>query len=332
VFQNPHHAAKIDVLTLGEAGDPLIAVRTLVNGGVQGIINVAPAHRPDVAASDDLGLKSYDLRSWWFVAVNTNKGALADKRVRQALDLTIDRDQLKELTIGVSPDAEQSPCELISGPFVGSSPYYNRNVKPRPKSDLAKAAELMTAAGAVQNAGRWMWKGQPITLKVGMNAALDNEAKDLLNQIGNQLQAGGFDRIVYEVSTDEWATKVVTGKDTDYDLLIGKWAFGQVENVNPLFHTRKDGLGAYNVFNYSNADVDAILAKFDGAKTDTEARDAYHALHDRLADDLPYLFLWKLDTKSAWTNQVRNNTISPYYYFTEFDGWTYSTTPKPGGD
>jgi hypothetical protein len=40
-----------------------------------------------------------------------------------------------------------------------------------------------------------------------------------------------------------------------------------------------------------------------------------------LAENLPYLFLWKLDTKSAWRNEVRNNTIAPYYYFTEFDGW-----------
>ncbi len=330
-FANVHHSPKIDILSLNEGGDPFVQVRTLLSGGVHGVISVAPPLRPDVAAADDVALKSYDLRSWWFVAVNTSKGALKDKRVRQALNLTIDRNELRELTIGVDPNDDNPPCEFISGPFVQSSPYYNRQIKPVEKSDRATARTLMTASGATENAGRWMWTdGQPITLKIGMNAPLDAEAKDLLNQVGNQFQAGGFDRTVYKITQDDWARKAVTGQMTDFDLLIGKWSFGQVEDVNPLFHSRsKDGKGALNVFNYNSTVTDAILGKFDAAKTDTEARDAYHELHASLSDDLPYLFLWKLDTKSAWRNEVRNNTISPYYYFTEFDGWRYEGAAVP---
>jgi ABC-type transport system substrate-binding protein len=162
-------------------------------------------------------------------------------------------------------------------------------------------------------------------LKIGMNAPLDSEAKDLINQVGNQFQAGGFDRTVYKVTADDWSRKAVTGQLADFDLLIGKWSFGLVEDVNPLFNTRnKEGTrGQLNIFNYSNATVDQILNRYDSARTDTEARDAYHELHQFLATDLPYLFLWKLDTKSAWRNEVRGNTIAPYYYFTEFDGWIF---------
>ena len=94
----------------------------------------------------------------------------------------------------LDPDDPNPPCEYISGPFVGPSPYYNRAVKPIERSDRAKARELMTAAGAVQTAGIWVYKGEPINLKLGMNAPLDAEARDLLNQVGNQLQAGGFNR------------------------------------------------------------------------------------------------------------------------------------------
>jgi hypothetical protein len=42
-----------------------------------------------------------------------------------------------------------------------------------------------------------------------------------------------------------------------------------------------------------------------------------------LAKELPYLFLWKLDTKSAWRTEVRGNTITPYYYWTVFDAWKF---------
>ncbi|MEQ1502790.1 MAG: ABC transporter substrate-binding protein [Myxococcota bacterium] len=320
---NPHHDPKITAMTQTEGGDPLLQVRSLLNGAVHGVVSVSPPYRPDVAASDDVALKSYDLRSWWFVALNTNGPFLKDKRVRQALNLTLDRVTLRELTIGVDPNDTNPPCEFVSGPFVQSSPYYNRAVPVVERSNKTKADALMTEAGATRQAGRWVLGGQSITLRIGINSPLQVEARDLLNQIGNQLQEGGFDRQVFNVTSDDWVQKAVTGRlKDDYDALIGKWSFGVVEDVNDMFHTRKpDGKGAYNVFDYTNAQVDAILSRYDGAKTDTEAQDAYHDLHAYLADDLPYLFLWKLDTKSAWRNEVRNTTISPYYYFTEFDGW-----------
>ena len=79
-----------------------------------------------------------------------------------------------------------------------------------------------------------------------------------------------------------------------------------------------------NIFNYSNPDIDGLLTDFENARREDAAKDAYHKLHETLADDLPYLFLWKLDTKSAWRKEIRNNLIAPYYYFTVVDDWSYS--------
>ncbi|MEZ4235925.1 MAG: ABC transporter substrate-binding protein [Myxococcota bacterium] len=321
-YPNAHHAPRIDVLQLGEGGDPLIQVRTLMNLGVHGIVNVPPPYRGDVAASDDIALKSYDLRSWWFAAMNTRRGPLQDKRIRQAVDAALDREELRRLTMGYDPDDIQQPCQFISGPFVPASSYYNRSVKVRTRSDLARVRQLMLSAGAKDSGGTWTLGGAQLVLNIGMEAPLDLEARDLLNQIGNQLQSAGFGRQVHKVSADDWVNQVITGKATDFDMLIGKWSFGVVEDVTPMFHTRTGGLGAYNIFNYSNPTADAMLARYDDAKTDTEAQDAFHELHELLADELPYLFLWKLDTKSGWRMEVKGNTITPYFYFTEFDGWT----------
>jgi peptide/nickel transport system substrate-binding protein len=322
-FANAHHAPKIAQLQLSEGGDPQIQVKTIVNNGVQGIIAVPPPYRPDLSASDEVALKSYDLRSWWFIAVNTSKGPLANDKVRAALDILIDRTELRELSIGVKAGEQNSPCEFISGPFVQSSPYYNRSVPVSERSDKARAAKMLAEGGLVETAGRWMWKGEPVQLKIGMLAPLNNEAPDLMSQIGNQLSASGFGRQEFKISTDDWNRKAVTGQMGDYDLLIGKWSFGLDENVNDLFHSRAGTTGRKNIFNYSNAQVDASLGAYEAARTDTAARDAYHALHEKLAKDLPYLFLWKLDTKSAWRTEVRGNIIAPYYYFTEIDSWKY---------
>ncbi len=323
-FPNGHHNPGVAKLQLQEGGDPAVQVSTLKNNGMQGMIAVPPPFRPEVSATDDLALKSYDLRSWWFVAVNTKKGPLAERKVRQALNLLLDRIDLREKSIGVKAGEQNSPCEFISGPFVQSSPFYNRKVLVNERSDRAKAAQLLKEAGLDQVGGRWSYNGQPVTLKIGMLSPLNNEAPDLLQQISNQLGAGGFDRHEEKVSADDWQRKVVSGSAMDFDLLVGKWSFGVVDEVNEIFETRgANKKGALNIFNYSNPTVDKQVADYNQARTDTAANNAYHQLHATLAEDLPYLFLWKLDTKSAWRSEVKGNTIAPYYYWTEVDAWKY---------
>ena len=326
---NPHanHAPKIDKMAVLASADPYVQLKALLNGGAQGMITVPPALRSELAAADDVALKSYDLRSWWFIAVNTHRAPLGQKAVRQALNLTLDRDELRRLTIGVEPDDPNPPVGLVSGPFVQSSPYYNRKVKVTPHAD-SEAARALMASVAEERDEQWWVNGAPIRLRVGMKASLDREAKDLLSQVENQLRRGGFDAEVIEISDDEWSRRATSGTMDEYDLLIGKWSFGVVEDVNTLFHTRgKDGRGRQNIFNYSDTEADRMMRAFEAARTDTEAQDAYHDLHAHLAEELPYLFLWKLDTKSAWRTEVRNNTIAPYYYFTDFTDWKLVEAP-----
>lgn len=316
-FANGHHTPKVVQMQLQEGGDPLVQTKTLINNHVQGIIVVPPPQRPDLSASDDVAMKAYDLRSWWYVAVNPNKPALTDVRVRQALNVVLNRNELRKYSIGVKPDEKNSPCEFISGPFISASPYYNSEVPVQPNSNLGKADSLLKAAGLAKAGGAWQLDGSKVTLKVGMLASLDREAPDLLSQVGNQLGAAGFDRLTLKISADEWDNTVLAG-NSDFDLIIGKWSFGLVEEVNELFHS----MGRQNMFRFKSDGVDKVLAEYNDAVTDTEQRDAYHKLHKLLSVELPYLFLWKLDTRSAWRTEVRGNIVAPYYYFTEIDSWS----------
>ena len=316
-FTNAHRQPKIVQMQLQEGGDPLVQTKTLINNNVQGIVVVPPPQRPDLRASDDVSMKSYDLRSWWYVAVNVKNPALKDVKVRQALNHVLNRTELSQYSIGIKPGDKNSPCEFISGPFVRSSPYYNSAVPVQPVANLSKAETLLKSAGLEKLGGRWHANGEPITLRVGMYAPLDNEAPDLLSQVANQLGAAGFDRLTSKIGLDEWDNSVLAG-NSDFDLVIGKWSFGLVEEVDELFLSQ----GRQNIFGYSNGNVDAVIKEYDDAVTDTEQRDAYHKLHKLLSQDLPYLFLWKLDTKSAWRTEVRGNIVAPYYYFTEIDSWS----------
>ena len=321
-----HHSPKIKEMKLSQAQDPAVQISTLRNGAMHGIISVPPIYRPELQTESEVQLRSYDLRSWWFIALNTNSGPLAKKEVRQALNYSLDRSELREKSIGFDKNDKESPCEFISGPFVQSSAYYNHEVPPVEFSDRRKADALLTAAGLEKN-GLWFNEGKPVALRIGMDAKLGKEATDLLTQIGNQLQEAGFQTRIFKISSDDWNRKAITGQlSSDYDMLIGKWSFGINEDVNDLFQTRSETKfqGRHNIFNYSNPEVDATLVEYEKARTTDTAKNAYHKLHSQLADDLPYLFLWKLDTKSAWRAEVKDITISPYYYFTDINRWYVS--------
>ena len=320
-----HHNPSIDKMRLNQAQDPIVQINTIRGGGMHGIISVAPPFRPEIASSSEVMMKTYDLRSWWFIALNQNNPILAKKEVRQALNYLLDRNDLREKTIGVKKDDKESPCELISGPFVQSSPYYNRTIPVVERRYESKAEALLTRAGLEKRGRSWFYNGEEVRLRIGMKETLNKEAPDLLNQIGNQLGEAGFDRLVYKINAEEWTRDVVSGKaGGNYDMVIGKWSFNIDENVNDLFQTRSKEKGIRNIFNYSNPEVDAILESFNAARRDSDAKTAYLDLHAKLSDELPYLFLWKLDTKSAWRKEIRSNNIAPYYYFTLIDDWKYS--------
>ncbi len=319
-YPNGHHHAQIASLSMSEGTDPFLAVRRLINGDVHGLVNLPRALQTDVIESKVATVKSTGSEGFLYIAVNTNKGPLADRRVRQALNLTIDRTTLREVTVGSGPTNPEP--ELVSGPFTATSPYYNRQVPAIEHADPARAEALLVEAGAVRREGRWLWNDEVIAFKIGIHAPLDVEANDVLRQLQNELEQAGFSTEVYKISQDEWARKVVTGQMTDFDLFVGSWRVGRMSSVQSMFHSRtEDGLGALNIFNYKDADTDKLLDRFDAAKTDVEARDQYRVLHAHLAEDLPYLYLWSVDRRSAWRNEVQDVTIGSDRYFGTFDEW-----------
>ena len=123
-----HHDPKLVGMKMSQAMDPAVQINTLKNGAMHGIISVPPIYRPELQTDSEVVVKGYDLRSWWFIALNTNSGPLATKEVRQALNYSIDRSELREKSIGFDKNDKESPCEFISGPFVQASMYYNHEV------------------------------------------------------------------------------------------------------------------------------------------------------------------------------------------------------------
>jgi hypothetical protein len=106
-----------------------VQVRTLINNGVQGIIAVPPPLRP-ICGRPTGRDEVYDSTQ-----LVVRCGQHGERRStisacgRRSTWSSIATSSASTRSAG--PGSEEQPCELISGPFVQSSPYYNRTVSAR---------------------------------------------------------------------------------------------------------------------------------------------------------------------------------------------------------
>ena len=294
---------------------PSVATDLVLDGVAHGLMHVPPARVAAVREHPDLRLVPYDTHRWWFVALNTTKEPLSRPGVREALDLVVDRNSLCERTVG-------GGCTMLSGPFLPGSPYLNRSIVP-PRPDSDRAQELLFDAGLdlVPGDRHWHLDGQPITLRIGGHANLDAESRGLLVALAGQLERAGFLTELYTVAPDVWRTKVLTGNQMAYDLVVGTWSLGPSQDVGSLFHSRDGELGQANIFGFSHPRVDGLLERMVRAESDSAAQVLGWELHAALAQQRPYLFLWTLESWSAWSRRLDGVVLTPRTAFDTVEGW-----------
>lgn len=240
-----------------------------------------------VERNDELVVKRYDQRDVWFIAVRRH-GALAGVEARRALDAAIDRERLRGAWRTGHADGA---TEVVTGPYAMASPYYNRSVKPRPYS----SAPLDLGA-----------------LRLGVSAEHEALVPGLAEGIAAQLRERGVE---VEVVVVDGAVDAAAAKDLDLALL--RWVTTEPEHARPLF--AEDG--ALNPFGVHSTATDERIAEMELARTDTEYRDATHALHQVAFDEVHAVWLMRGGRMSAWRTQVRANVIGPHSYWGAFGMW-----------
>lgn len=275
------------------------------SAGVHAVIFLPPKNIPVFENSDSVVLEPYHTVSWWYLGFNHSNPALSDPKVRQAIALALDREDLLEAHLGRG--------DILSGPFTESSPFYNFEVEPRTQN-LEEANRLLDQAG-YRKKGQYRAKGRT---KLQFKFVLDKElaeAQQLFVSIQSQLKKVGIKVSPKYYEFTAFKNKVF--KKKDFDLTMHAWTFDEVETVSDLFHSK----GVWNFINYKNPRLDALLEDAEQTEDYKVYKKKMRAIHQELYAELPYYFLWSLDIYSGVSKRVRNLFISPYTYFTSFPEW-----------
>ena len=273
---------------------------------------VIEARVQDIARYKSSG--QYDIRryaplSFHYLGYNLKNKLFADKRVRQALTYAIDRRRIIE-------SRYLGEGEVISGPFPPASPLNNPDVKPLP-SDTAIAKRLLREAGFRETEGGWIYSdGTKLAFTLTLEAEQNDDAWRTAQAIIDYWKSIGIQVETEKVVGSTWMKNVY--RDRNFEVTYAKWTLDRANDIRSLFRTGTEK----NYVSYSNPTVDSLIRLLDNVTIPDERRFINYKLHQILADDCPYTFLWTLNRCAAISTKVmKSEYIHDFNFFTYINQW-----------
>jgi peptide/nickel transport system substrate-binding protein len=271
--------------------DTTVRLANLRSGDLDLIERTAPT---DVAGIEgDSALKIERVTGLGFepIEINTGHGERAknplgtDKRVRQALELTIDRDAINQVVFaGLYTPANQ--------PFPPNSPYFNAALPIKPR-DVGRAKALLAETGHTNLV---------IELKVS------NSTND--QQVGQIIQAMAAEAgITINLKVTEFAAMLDEDEAGDFQASQVGWSGRPDPDGN--IHQFVTCKGTLNDGRYCNPKVDELLNRAREVSDTAERKALYDEAMTILADELPYIYLYFEPRIFAMTSKLQGFKAHP---------------------
>jgi peptide/nickel transport system substrate-binding protein len=217
-----------------------------------------------------------------YIGWNLRKPFFADKRVRRAMTMLIDRAQiLEKIRFGLGT--------TVSGPFYVNGSDYDQGIGPWP-FDPAAARKLLDEAGWSDHDrdGLRDKDGTPFRFEFLISAG-SQFAEQLATLLKESLAREGIEMNIRKL---EWAVFTQFLDERNYDAITLAWSLSVEEDPYQLWHSSQTVKGGSNHTGFTNAEVDKII-EAGRVEFDKPTRVAmYRRMHAILHEEQPYTFLF----------------------------------------
>src|SRR5712691_2612508 len=285
-------AVHFDRITFLPITDSTVRLANLQSGGLDLIERVAATDLDQ--ARQDPRIKTADITGLGYtgLTINLNNGARAktplgqDARVRQALELAIDRNALNQVVFNglFQPGNQWVPP---------NNTYYVKGL-PVSGRDVAKAKELLAAAAAAHPTVNLMVPNDPEILRAAqVIQAMAGEA--------------GFD---IKIQATEFASSLQLASNGEFEAYLIGWSGRTDPDGNIYNFASCKGPPALNAARYCNAEVDRELDAARTAEAVPERLQHYAKVAEHTLADRPLIYLWHGKWLYAMTKKLAG--FAPY--------------------
>lgn len=280
--------AYVDEVEFKIYGDMDAAMLELMSGQID-IFPYLSYEKADMLG-DDYRVNAGGANMVQLLALNNRSEKLKDERVREAINLAVDRGQLVELTMGDygTPLASAMTAEMGS--------YFNGEIEP-PERDVEKARKLLKEAGYPD--------GLELSVTVPGNYLIH---VDTAHVLASQLSEAGIKLHVESVEWGTWLEKVYAGRDYESTVIALTFEYTPSDVLN-RYMSKADN----NFINFSDKRFDTLAEKAI-SETDLEKRAAlYQEMQGILAEKNASVFLQDPQNLTAVRKEVEGYVQYPAY-------------------
>jgi peptide/nickel transport system substrate-binding protein len=236
--------------------------------------------------------------NYGYIGFNLNDPILQDKRVRKAIALAINREEIAKYYW-------RDLVSLASGLLPPNHWAYEKSLATY-AFDPDEAIHLLDQAGLRDPDGN----GPQARFKLTFKTSTEESSRQVAAIIQQQLNRVG---IGVDLRSNEFGTfygDIVRG---NFQMFTLRWVGG---NNDPdlferVFHSQQIPPKGWNRGHYHNPRIDE-LTELARKEPDQERRKAiYSEIQQILADDLPYISLWYFKNVCLYEQRISNMTLSP---------------------
>lgn len=235
-----------------------------------------------------------------YIGWNMRKPQFEDARVRKALCMLFDRQLVIDAVWG-------GLGTVISGPFAHTSVNYNQDVKPLP-FDPAAAAALLDEAGWVDTDRDGIRDKDGVPFRFELLYAnvvpeydrLGTVYQEELRRVGINMQLGPM----------EWSTMQERIQNRTFDACMLAWLNSLISDPYQLWHSSQSEAGS-NYPGFKNEEVDRLIEEARLEFDEDERVSMYQRIHEIIAEEQPYLFLYARPGLTAVDKRIQGITIYP---------------------
>jgi peptide/nickel transport system substrate-binding protein len=228
--------------------------------------------------------------SYTYLGFNMREDKFKDKRVREALSLGINRQELVDILF-------LGHGQVCTGPFLPGGVSFNDEVK-APTPDMVRAKKLLDEAGYDNE--------NPFVFEIATSNS--SEVRPYAAQIiQHQLAKIGVQVNLRVMEWQAFLNMVVFPREFD-TVLLG-WSLSLSPDPYLVWHSDNDKPGAFNFIGYKNEKVDTLIKKAEGLVDRKKLAVVQQEIFKRVVDDNAYLFLYIPNSISVINKKI--NPIEP---------------------